>query len=122
MSGLKQATRWRAMRARLRRRMSSSDLPENMGPVMTSMRPGVGGCSWAGWAAGWVPFAGWVVLAGWEWSMIRAPLRVCRVGPGSKGYRTRYGGVDFGEMCCGRTYIMMEVFRMSAGPCGPRDL
>src|SRR5271155_464213 len=30
------------MRARLRRRMSSSDLPENMGPVMTSMRPGMG--------------------------------------------------------------------------------
>src|SRR5580704_6117823 len=39
MSGLKQATRWRAMRARFRRRISSSLLPENMGPVMTSMRP-----------------------------------------------------------------------------------
>jgi hypothetical protein len=26
----------------LRRRMSSSDLPENMGPVMTSIRPGTG--------------------------------------------------------------------------------
>src|ERR1039458_6654539 len=39
MSGLKQATCWRAMRARFRRRISSSLLPENMGPVMTSMRP-----------------------------------------------------------------------------------
>src|ERR1035437_532666 len=39
MSGLKQAARCRAIRARFRRRISSSLLPENIGPVMTSMRP-----------------------------------------------------------------------------------
>src|ERR1700733_5758511 len=41
------------MRARLRRRMSSSDLPENMGPVMISMRPGVGQLVMRQWYWGW---------------------------------------------------------------------
>jgi hypothetical protein len=40
--GLKICTRWRAICARRRRRMSSSLLPLNMLPVMTSSQPGLG--------------------------------------------------------------------------------
>src|SRR5690606_16538394 len=39
MRGLNTATRWRAMRARRRRRCSSSVFPENMQPVITSSNP-----------------------------------------------------------------------------------
>src|SRR5690242_2186022 len=39
MAGLKICTRWRAISARRRRRISSSLLPENMGPTMTSIQP-----------------------------------------------------------------------------------
>ena len=40
--GLKTCTRWRAIAARLRSRISSSDLPENMGPAITSIHPAPG--------------------------------------------------------------------------------
>ena len=40
MRGLKICTRWRAICARRSRRMSSSLLPLNMLPVMTSIQPG----------------------------------------------------------------------------------
>ena len=39
MTGLKTSTRLRAIMARRRRRISSSLLPENMGPQMTSIQP-----------------------------------------------------------------------------------
>src|SRR5438270_12352289 len=39
MPGLKICTRWRAISARRRRRMSSSLLPLNMGPQTTSIHP-----------------------------------------------------------------------------------
>src|SRR5713226_6997265 len=39
MAGLKTCTRFRAMVARRRRRISSSLLPENMGPQITSIQP-----------------------------------------------------------------------------------
>jgi hypothetical protein len=39
MTGLKTWTFWRAMVARRKRRMSSSVLPQNMEPVMTSTEP-----------------------------------------------------------------------------------
>src|SRR5579862_8551554 len=39
MVGLKTSTRLRAIMARRRRRISSSLLPENMGPQMTSIQP-----------------------------------------------------------------------------------
>ena len=42
MPGLKTSTFWRAIRARRNRRISSSVLPLNMEPVITSMEP----CSW----------------------------------------------------------------------------
>jgi hypothetical protein len=65
MSGLKQATRWRAMRARFRRRMSSSDLPENMGPAMTSILPGVGQLVMRQWYWGlWWIFRGYFFWRG----------------------------------------------------------
>src|ERR1700757_3758501 len=39
MAGLKICTRWRAISARRRRRISSSLLPENIGPTTTSIQP-----------------------------------------------------------------------------------
>src|SRR6266852_852041 len=39
MAGLKICTRWRANSARRRRRISSSLLPENIGPTTTSIQP-----------------------------------------------------------------------------------
>src|SRR5262249_15787067 len=39
MAGLKICTRWRAISARRRRRISSSLLPENIGPTTTSIHP-----------------------------------------------------------------------------------
>src|SRR5215813_1138020 len=39
MAGLKICTRWRAISARRKRRISSSLLPENIGPTTTSIQP-----------------------------------------------------------------------------------
>jgi hypothetical protein len=39
MAGLKTCTFWRPITARRRRRMSSSVLPENIGPQITSIEP-----------------------------------------------------------------------------------
>src|SRR6266853_2526502 len=39
MTGLKICTRWRAISARFKRRISSSLFPENMGPTITSIQP-----------------------------------------------------------------------------------
>src|ERR1019366_3162733 len=84
MSGLKQATRWRAMRARFRRRISSSLLPENIGPVITSMRP-----------TSVRPDAGGV--------MMRMPLRSLENRADVSQYPTRNPAVDFASQIAGES-------------------